>query len=68
MFVSMKKRDAAMLFSGVTLLIAITLLIIYKKGFWWYVGAFLLLSPIAGRIGWAIGKEDTKPAEEFVTG
>jgi len=64
----MKKRDMAALFSGVTLLIAITLLIIHKKGFWWYVGAFLLLAPISGRIGWAIGKEDvTKPAEEFVT-
>ena len=56
----MKKRDTAMLFSTVALLGGIYWLIRNKKGFWWYVLLFLIISPAFGRIGLAIGKEDTE--------
>lgn len=50
----------AAVFSGTALLISIALLIKHKKGFWWYVGAFLFISPIAGGIGWALGRDEPK--------
>ena len=54
----MKRNHLGSLTSAIITLAVIVWLVSQKKGFWWYVGTLLIISPLGYSIGYALGKDD----------